>query len=85
MDIRHNPTYYRMVNDAIENSAIASCLSRYGYAGVDMRDSACWIGSDLGSLFESEPEGKTDKYVWHTVRVDQLINLKISKCCGAIG
>ena len=55
-------------------------LDQYG-AGVNMADQDYrdLVGKEFVDFFTVHPFGETEKYIWETVKVDQLNNLKIEK------
>jgi hypothetical protein len=70
-----------IINKLIESIPfIIRQLNQYG-AGVNMADNdyKILVGLDFFEYFSNNPNGETSKYIWETVKSDELINLKIQK------
>ena len=83
-DISMNATYgsYAWINNLIENCPSYCDLSDHNGRGVIVvglhHDTALEnYGSSFIGYFTDEPCYETDLYKWNTVRIDQVVNLKI--------
>ena len=69
------------VNTLIERTPLVRDEVRQHGAIVPMNDRQIWpiVGSEFMGYFSRNLNGETNAYIWHTVIVDGLRNLKINR------